>query len=354
MNPSKKLVVVGGGVAGADLAKALQFEADITLIDPKDYYEVPYAMLRCLVEPKFAERSVFNHKQYLLSGRLVVNKVVNATDSEVITANGDRYSYDYLVIASGSEFSGPSTREERLRQIEAENQKIRNSQTILIIGGGPVGVELAAEIKVDYPEKKVIIVHSGSRLIEFLGQKASQKALDWLTAKNIDVHLNERIALDNLSESTTTFTTSSGKVLSADCHFVCIGTKVGSPWLRDSVFKDAADGSGRLKVNEHLQVLGRNNVFAIGDIVNVKENKQGFSALKHAQVAAGNIKKLLTNPQKKLDSYKAMSPLGVVSLGRHEAVAQLPFVTTIGRIPGMIKSKDLFVGKTRKGLGLSA
>ena len=42
----------------------------------------------------------------------------------------------------------------------------------------------------------------------------------------------------------------------------------------------------------------------------------------------------------------------IVSLGRREAVAQLSFTTTIGHVPGLIKSRDLFVGKTRKRLGL--
>jgi hypothetical protein len=43
---------------------------------------------------------------------------------------------------------------------------------VLIIEGGPVGVELAGEIATDFPEKKVTLVHSGDRLIEYLGKKA--------------------------------------------------------------------------------------------------------------------------------------------------------------------------------------
>ena len=47
----------------------------------------------------------------------------------------------------------------------------------------PTGVELAAEIAVDFPEKKVVLVHDGPRLLEFIGPKASNKTLGWLKTK---------------------------------------------------------------------------------------------------------------------------------------------------------------------------
>lgn len=50
--------------------------------------------------------------------------------------------------------------------------------------------------------------------------------------------------------------------------------------------------------------------------------------------------------------YAPASPMAIVSLGRREALTQIRCVTLIGRIPGMLKSKDLFVGRTRKQLGL--
>ena len=74
----------------------------------------------------------------------------------------------------------------------------------------------------------------------------------------------------------------------------------------------------------------------------------------HAQVVAKNLKLLIEGGGKehKLGTYKAQPPISIVSLGRKIAVAQFPFMTVLGRLPGMIKSGDLFVGKTRKELGL--
>lgn len=70
-------------------------------------------------------------------------------------------------------------------------------------------------------------------------------------------------------------------------------------------------------------------------------------------VVAKNLKLLMKGAKESaLAKYKPSSPLAIVSLGRKEGVAQLPFTTVSGCLPGLIKSKDLFVGKTRKQMGL--
>ncbi|XP_077230806.1 uncharacterized protein LOC143863909 [Tasmannia lanceolata] len=349
----KRVVVVGGGIAGGLLVKSLQFFADVILIDPKEYFEIPWAQLRCMVEPSFAERSVVKHTEYLRNGRIIKSSAINVTDREVLTADGHMFPYDYLVIATGHTDSVPEDRTQRLHQFQTDNQKIKSAKSVLIVGGGPTGVELAGEIAVDYPDKKVTLVHKGPRLLEFLGSKASTKTLDWLTAKKVDVLLNQSVDLDTESDEAGTFKTSAGETIAADCFFRCVGKPLGSSWLKESVLKDCLDKYGRLMVDENLRVRGRKKAFAIGDITNIPEIKQGFYAQKHALVVAKNIK-LLINGEKesKMETYKAGSVLAIVSLGRKEAVAQFPFMTTIGCIPGMIKSKDLFVGKTRKEMGI--
>lgn len=85
----------------------------------------------------------------------------------------------------------------------------------------------------------------------------------------------------------------------------------------------------------------------------LQEIKQGFLAHKHALVAAKNLKLLMTEgKESKVATYKPGSAIALVSLGRKDAVAQFPFTTIIGRVPGWIKSGDLFVGRTRKEMGL--
>ncbi|CAN4119148.1 unnamed protein product [Withania somnifera] len=353
----RRVVVIGGGVAGSLIAKSLQFDADLTLIDPKDYFEIPWASLRAMVEPLFAERSLIHHKDYLVNGRLLVSQVTNITHKEVLTADGHQVIYDYLVVATGHYDPLPVNRTERLEEYQTENEKIKAADSVLIVGGGPTGVELAAEIAVDFPQKKVTLVHDGSRLLEFIGPKASDKTLEWLKSKNVEVKLMQSVDMSNnmnTSRGNGTYFTSSGETIKADCHFICTGKPPGSAWLRETYLKDRIDNFGRLTVDENLRVKGHRNIFAVGDITDIKELKQGYSAQKHSLVAAKNLKLLMSGGnESKLATYEPLSrPKIIVSLGRQDAVAQFSFTTIIGLVPGMMKSKDLYVGKTRKKMGL--
>lgn len=87
----------------------------------------------------------------------------------------------------------------------------------------------------------------------------------------------------------------------------------------------------------------------------MQELKQGYLAQKHALVAAKNLSMLMKGSEENaLVNYKPASPMAIVSLGRRDAVAQIRCLPIVGRIPGLIKSGDLFVGKTRKQLGLKS
>ncbi|KAM3340208.1 hypothetical protein P3S68_030078 [Capsicum galapagoense] len=97
----KNVVVIGGGVAGSLVAKSLQNEADVFLIDKKEYFEITWASLRSMAEREFAKRSVISHFEYLPHAKIVTSAAVNITDTDVFTTQGSRIRYDYLVVATG-------------------------------------------------------------------------------------------------------------------------------------------------------------------------------------------------------------------------------------------------------------
>ncbi|KAK9075092.1 hypothetical protein SSX86_003411 [Deinandra increscens subsp. villosa] len=353
----KRVVVVGGGVSGSLLCKTLHKHRhlDFTLIDSKEYFEITWANLRAMVEPSFAKRIVINHHEYLPGASIITSDAIGIDgDGEVSTTEGRQISFDYLVIATGHMGKCCVTKSERLKQFEAYYEKINSSESILIVGGGPTGVELAAEIVVDFPAKKVKLVHRGSRLLEFIGETASKKALDWLTARNVEVILGQSVDYDSSSDGA--YLLSGGDTIVADCHFKCTSEPIGTSWLKETILKDSLDDFGRLMVDANLRVKGFANIFAVGDVTDVPELKQGYLAQRHSLVVANNLKLLIEGGNEcKMAKYTpASSPLATVSLGRRDALAQVRSVTLIGRIPGMLKSKDLFVGKTRKQLGLQA
>ncbi|GAA0155838.1 hypothetical protein Leryth_002802 [Lithospermum erythrorhizon] len=352
-NGTKKVVIVGGGVAGSVLAKSLQDEAEVYVIDPKEYFEITWATLRCMVEPSFAERSVINHTEYAPKAHLITSTATRISETEVTTANGKAIPYDYVVIATGHDDRTALTKSERIGHYKNDQEKIKKANSILVVGGGPTGVELAAEITVDFPGKKVTLVHKGPRLLEFLGEKASNKALTWLKKKNVEVLLGESVTnLDSNSEGGV-YKTTGEKSVTADCHFLCIGKPLASSWLKETILKDCLDNKGRLMVDANLRVKGHTNIFAIGDITDINEMKQGYLAQMHSGVVAKNITSLASGKEK-LEAYKGGPEMAIVSLGRKEAVAQISGMAMSGWIPGKIKSGDMFVSKTRKTLGLNS
>ncbi|GAA0167032.1 oxidoreductase [Lithospermum erythrorhizon] len=208
----KCVVIVGGGVAGSLLAKNLQNFADVHLIDAKEYFEIAWAGMRCIVEPSFAERSVIKHSEYAPNATIICSAAVGVTENEVTTEDGHRTAYDYLVIATGHNDTTPATKQEKLSNYQSEQEKIKAANSILIVGGGPSGVELAGEITTDFPGKKVTLVHRGSRLLEFIGEKAGKKALDWLTAKNVEVILGQSVDLNSCTDGSWLLSNIRGRV----------------------------------------------------------------------------------------------------------------------------------------------
>lgn len=347
------MVVVGGGVAGALLANSLQNHAEVVLIDPKEYFEIPWTNLRSKVEPSVAEKSLINHTDYLVSGQIITASAADVSEEAVITAEGRLVEYTYLVIATGHANQCPRKRRDRLEQFQEDNMKIKHSGSILIIGGGPSGVELAAEIAVNYPDKKVTLVHDKPRLLESIGQKAGGKALRWLRSKHVEVLLDQSVDLESMSEGDMLYRTSSGVEITADCYFSCLDSPLSSSWIRDSEMRDCLDSDGRLMVDANLRLKGQSNIFAAGDITDVTELKQGYFAQRHAMIVAKNIKLLMEGAKdSKLLKYKPSLTMPMVSLGKKDAVVQFSFATVIGHLPGMMKSRDLFVNRTRTLLGL--
>ncbi|KAI3995304.1 hypothetical protein MKX01_032106 [Papaver californicum] len=237
------------GIPGGLVVKSLQFHAPL-----KEYFEITYANLRAKVEPSFAERSVVKHIDYFTKGRIVIAYVTGVIDTEVLTSDSEHSPYDYLVIVTGAnENTYPISRSKRLNNIKNVHlnsavckhlcfgivlwnlnfAKMKSAGLVLVIGGGSTGVELAGEIAVDFPEKKPTLVHKYARLLDFIGPKASCKALDWFISKNVNIILGETIL--------------------ADCHFYCAGIPWGMPWLKDCVLRDVVTYGGRVMFHSYVQ-----------------------------------------------------------------------------------------------------
>lgn len=331
----KKLIVVGGGFAGSTIAKSLENEFDTILIDTKDYFEFTPGILRTIVEPGHIKKIQVLHSTYLKKAKFIriLVKVVN--HNEIILENDKKLFFDYLAICSGSNYNDIFKQENVVVAIRADalrecHSKLRESKKVLIIGGGLVGVELAAEIIDCYKDKDIVLVHSKGCIIDRNHRKASRLAEEFLRGRGIKIMVDERL----VESKGDNFTTNKGTEIKADMAFLCTGIKPNCEFFKVS-FPDKIDEKSQIKVNEHLQVEGFTNIFASGDIASVNEEKTAQNAEKQAKIVVKNIRSLERN--EKLHSYKSKARIMIISLGKRNGIFAYKNINFSGFVPAIMK-----------------
>lgn len=295
MRPYPRVVVVGGGFGGLQCAKALRDKpVDVVLVDRRNYHlftPLLYQVASCLLNPSEITaplRKVFRGARNVryragdVTGVDFDNKMVRLADGEL--------SYDYLVLATGSEtnyYGNDSVRDRALglkdlgqalelrnhvlecldraanTGDEAERQRLL---TFCIVGGGPTGVEYAGALAElarlvlpeEYPELppsclRILLLEGGDRVLTMFVPKLSTYARGELERRGVDVRTNTFVA-------------------SADDRGVVLndGTEILTAsivWTAGVVPNDPLhEKPQRLVVDDHLRVVGAENVFAIGDV----------------------------------------------------------------------------------------
>ncbi len=341
-----RIVIAGGGLAGHRIAYALQHQADVTVIDPKDYFEVPMAAPRMLVEPSRSAQAIIPLGDFLPGVRHLRSRALSVQPDRVTTSEGD-VSFDYLVLATGSAYNDDllkphkgdaATRREHYRIRAAE---LREAKRILIVGGGPVGVELAGEIVQDYPDKRLTLIHSEGVLLPSLTPGPQRYALDFLRRRNVEVHLNRRATPADTAD--------------ADMTIWCTGYRIDTSYL-EGFAGDVRTPDGHLKVDEHLRLAGTSHIFVAGDITALPEPKLGIWAGKHAAVVIRNLRCLLRGKGRPAIYRPATgNRMMLVTLGRNHGTGHLPFGDFSNAwLARTLKSRDMFIGRYRKGVGLTA
>lgn len=330
----KRVVVIGGGFAGTAVAKKLNGKCDLTLIDTEDYFEYTPGILRVLVEPEHYKKLHAKHKDYLPKTKIIVGHVKKIEDKKVALMDGKKINYDYLVIASGSNYNTPIKEEDtffatRVKHLLDANKKIQNSKKILIVGGGLVGIELAAELVTHYNDKKIQIINAGPNILERNNIKTRQYAQKFLEKKGVEIINNEKI----VDKSKNKVIGESGKVYDYDMVFFTVGIKPNTTFMQGDFSKFVPRG---IEVNEYLQIPGMENIFVAGDVSNIVEEKTAQNAELHGKIVANNI--LATLKGKKMKRYTSKRRLMVISLGKYKGIVEKDGFVMTGLAPALMKA----------------
>ncbi len=376
MKEKTKIVIVGNGFGGTytlkNLYKILKGRKDIeiSLISEQNYFlftpllhEVATGGINPenIVEPI---RKVLSHcfTNFYLGKAEEIN-----LEKQTLKVNDMVLSYDYLVLAHGAEtnfYGTPGTPEnvftlksiedaikiknkiitevEHASHIEDEKEK-QKALSFVVVGGGPTGVELAAEMeelikenfakyykKTILKDSRVILVQKGPDLLPQFNKKIRAKSLSYLKKKGIHIMLNTEVK----AVGKDFITINNDEKIEANTIIWVAGIKPKTLNLIGEIEKSK---DGRILVNEYLQTTKYKNVFALGDGACFVDQNTGLPLPALAQVAEKESKMVAKNIMlslggSNLESFKYHSTGSMVSLGQWMAIGEVAHFSFWGHI----------------------
>ncbi|MCK7556059.1 NAD(P)/FAD-dependent oxidoreductase [Chitinophaga sedimenti] len=296
----KRVVIVGGGFAGLELAKTLsKADVQVVLIDKHNFHTFQPLLYQVATAGIEASSIIHPYRRILQDQdntyfRMAEAQSVNTATNTLETSIGF-IRYDYLVIATGAtaNFYGNTELQEKaisLKSIEDalllrntiisnfekalqvnDEEQLNSLMDFVIVGGGPTGVEIAGALselrkhvfpkgfkELNFVNMDIHLIQSGPDLLKGMSPMASKKAYQYLEEFGVKVWLNRRVksfdgykvTLDNGEQLCSRVLIWAAGVTGAPLHGLETQSMAGN----------------RYKVDEYNRVNGYDNIFAIGDI----------------------------------------------------------------------------------------
>ena len=362
----KKIVIVGGGFAGLNLAKKLAGNPyyQVILVDKNNYHFFPpllYQVSTAFIEPSNISYPFRRMFQEMTNLRFFMGSLLSVdTASNTIETENGNLSYDYLVLAMGTEtnFFGMENVKEKALPMKTiddalhlrnhillmlekavrstdirEREKLSN---VVIAGGGPTGVEIAgmlAEmgsniVAKDYPTVrkgtgKIYLVDAGAELLGPMSKKSQEEAYKVLDKLGVQILLNTMVK-DFVDE----------KVVLGNGNTINSATLIWSTGViaREvpGLPQEAITRGRRIVVDEFNKVLGTENVYALGDQSYQTADPQypnghpqlAQVAIQQGKLLAANLNSLAEGKMMKPFRYKNKGSMAIIA--KFKAVVDLP------------------------------
>lgn len=362
----KRIVIIGAGFGGLKLAQNIagSDDFDVVVLDKNNYHQFQplfYQVATAGLEPSaisFPLRLAFHNYPNVHVRVAEVLKIV--PEQNTIYTNLGELTYDFAVLAIGADtnfFGNQKIQDialpmksvsealglrnrilenfEKALVSDSEEEKI-GLMTIVVVGGGATGVEVSgtlAEMKnhvlpKDYPEldfelMQVYIVESGAELLGPMSVNAQVKSKEYLEKLGVKVLLGTRVTdFDGIHA-----VLNNGTAIRTNNLVWAAGVKANTI---EGIDPAIMARGGRLKVNRFNQVESYDNIFAIGDVAFMTEEKfpnghpqVAQPAIQQGDLLSKNFKKLIRGNQLTAFSYKDLGSMATV--GRNLAVVDLPF-----------------------------
>lgn len=361
-----KIIIIGGGFGGLKLARSLNNKAgfEIYLLDKYNYhqfqplfYQVATAGLDAS-NISFPLRKVF-HKSKNIHFRMAEVKEIVSAENKVITDSGD-FAYDVLVLATGADtnFFGNQQlidnafpMKSTVEAIQLRHRLIHNFEdalsakseeellrllTIVIVGGGPTGVEMSGAIadmrrfvlpkdypEIDFSKMKIYLVEGSPKTLGAMSEKSSNDSHKYLEKLGVIVETNT-IVKDYDGQ---TVTLQSGTTIESALVIWAAGIKGNVP---EGINKDLIVKGNRIKVDRLNKVLGFENIYAIGDVAYMETEKYPHGhpqvasvAIQQGKLLAYNLRRMeMKSPH--IQDFEYFDKGTMATVGRNLAVVDVP------------------------------
>ena len=366
LSKQPRIVIIGAGFAGMRaLQKLRRAKAEIVLIDRHNYHTfIPllYQVATGFVSPQAVTYPIRKRLRSIPNARFIRAEVQQVDlKQKLITTESTVLDYDYLVLATGSKVKflgvpGAAKYALPLRTladaVQIRDRLISNFEraatcldlirqeqllTIVIVGGGATGVELAGSIqeliqttlRKDYPTIKlklarVILVHSGATLMADYPQHLGDYTAKQLSRRGVRVHLRSRVK----EVFPQAIKLEDGTVIESEMIIWTAGVEANYPPARSKL--NTAD-KDKLCVNSTLQLTNYPQVYAMGDVALVKHEGEPLlgiapEALQQGTAVAGNLRRQLRRLEPQPFNYLNKGKAAIIA--RNSGIAYL-----FGKIP---------------------
>jgi NADH dehydrogenase len=361
-----KIIIVGAGFGGLKLARTLNNKPglEITLLDQFNYHQFQplfYQVATAALDASnisFPLRKVFHNSKNVHIRLGVVNQIL-PKENKILTTIGEM-SYDILVIATGgnTNFFGNQLLEENAYKMKSttealqirhgliqnfedalltqSEQELERLLTIVIVGGGPTGVELSgaiAEMKRyvlprDYPEidfrkMKIYLLEGSPKTLAAMSENSSEESRAYLEKMGVQVKTNtvvkeydgDIVKLQN------------GEHIRANTVIWAAGIRGDIP---DGIDQESIPKGNRIRTDRYSRIVGHDNIYAIGDVSYMETPKYpnghpqlASVAIQQGKMLAHNLLELSKdNPVLKEFEYHDKGTMATV--GRNLAVVDIP------------------------------
>lgn len=363
-----KIIILGGGFGGLKLARKLSNKKgfEVILIDRFNYHQFQPLFYQVATAGLDASNISFPLRKVFHNVKNVEYRMANVSNIDTakhcVQTDVGEFEYDRLVIATGagtnffgntemeanafpmkSTVEGLQIRHRLLHNFEdvlteKDPVNIQRLLNIVVVGGGPTGVELSGAIAdmrkdvlpKDYPEidfrnMNIFLLEGTGKTLGNMSAKSADQSCAYLKRLGVNVMTNTILK----SYDGKTAITQDGKRIETSMVIWAAGIKGNVP---AGINADIIARGNRIKTDRQCRVLGLENVYAIGDVAYMEEPAFPHGhpqvapvAMQQAELVAKNMILLQSSPSiTELKDFEYNDKGSMATVGRNLAVVDIP------------------------------